>query len=258
MGAVFAGAARAPITAVVIMFELTGEYSIILPLMAAVVLATGTDGCCRDTIYTAKLRRRGVDLDRSGLPPFTAAEIAGPAPRPLPADTDLHTAATILGSSSVPMTPCVDKTGRYAGCLSKQDLVEALHDPDPPATIAELLRHHRPYDRTRRPMTLWQRWPAGAVRGFPCSTTPAMRSSAGSPTKPFFPDCIPASAHPPGTPLDHGRCAVGPGRCAQDLDAISGRRPAHRVRGRRLPRRGPVLSPQSRFAPGRSCARRAG
>ena len=41
MGAVFAGAARAPITAVIIMFELTGEYSIILPLMAAIVLATG-------------------------------------------------------------------------------------------------------------------------------------------------------------------------------------------------------------------------
>ncbi len=40
MGAVFAGAARAPITAVVILFELTGEYSIVLPLMLAIVLAT--------------------------------------------------------------------------------------------------------------------------------------------------------------------------------------------------------------------------
>jgi len=39
MGAVFAGSARAPITAVIIIFELTGEYSLILPLMAAVVLA---------------------------------------------------------------------------------------------------------------------------------------------------------------------------------------------------------------------------
>ena len=37
--AVFAGAARAPITAVIIMFELTGEYSIILPLMTAIVIA---------------------------------------------------------------------------------------------------------------------------------------------------------------------------------------------------------------------------
>ena len=40
MGAVFAGAARAPITAVLIIFELTGEYTIILPLMFAIVLAT--------------------------------------------------------------------------------------------------------------------------------------------------------------------------------------------------------------------------
>ncbi len=64
MGAVFAGAARAPITAVIIMFELTGEYSIILPLMAAIVLATGiSHRLSRDTIYTLKLRRRGVDLD---------------------------------------------------------------------------------------------------------------------------------------------------------------------------------------------------
>ena len=64
MGAVFAGAARAPITAVIIMFELTGEYTIILPLMAAIVLATGISHLLtRDTIYTLKLRRRGVDLD---------------------------------------------------------------------------------------------------------------------------------------------------------------------------------------------------
>ncbi|MDN5745413.1 MAG: chloride channel protein, partial [Nocardioidaceae bacterium] len=41
MGAVFAASSRAPITAVVILFELTGEYSIILPLMLAIVLATG-------------------------------------------------------------------------------------------------------------------------------------------------------------------------------------------------------------------------
>ena len=41
MGAVFAAAARAPITAVIIIFELTGDYRIILPLMFAIALATG-------------------------------------------------------------------------------------------------------------------------------------------------------------------------------------------------------------------------
>src|SRR5664280_2514900 len=55
MGAVFAGAARAPITAVIIMFELTGEYTIILPLMTAIVLATAVSRLLsHDTIYTLK------------------------------------------------------------------------------------------------------------------------------------------------------------------------------------------------------------
>jgi len=64
MGAVFAGAAHAPITAVLIMFELTGEYTVILPLMSAIVLATFISQriAPQDTIYTVKLRRRWVDL----------------------------------------------------------------------------------------------------------------------------------------------------------------------------------------------------
>jgi chloride channel protein, CIC family len=65
MGAVFAGAARAPITAVVILFELTGEYSIILPLMVAIVLAELISRfISQETIYTLKLRRRGINLNK--------------------------------------------------------------------------------------------------------------------------------------------------------------------------------------------------
>ena len=71
MGAALGGATRAPITAVVILFELTGEYSIILPLMAAVVMAAGTGHLLsKETIYTAKLWRRGIDLE--ALPPRVA------------------------------------------------------------------------------------------------------------------------------------------------------------------------------------------
>ncbi|TWE23436.1 CIC family chloride channel protein [Prauserella muralis] len=67
MGAAFAGAARAPITAVIVLFELTGQYTVILPLMTAIVIATlAGRALSRDTIYTAKLRRRGIDLDATG------------------------------------------------------------------------------------------------------------------------------------------------------------------------------------------------
>ncbi len=64
MGAVFAGATRAPITGVIIIFELTGDYALILPLMLAVVLATALSArLSADTIYTLKLRRRGLTVD---------------------------------------------------------------------------------------------------------------------------------------------------------------------------------------------------
>jgi len=63
MGAVVAATTHAPLTAMIIIFEMTGDYKIIPPLMAAcvisVVLATRLK---RTSIYTEKLRRRGIEL----------------------------------------------------------------------------------------------------------------------------------------------------------------------------------------------------
>jgi CIC family chloride channel protein len=53
MGAVFAAAARAPMTAVISILELTGQYQLILPLMLAVALAAGISNLLsRDTIFS--------------------------------------------------------------------------------------------------------------------------------------------------------------------------------------------------------------
>ena len=69
MGAVFAASARAPITAVLIIFELTGDYRNILPLMVAIIVATTlANQLTKDTIYTLKLRRRGIDIDAPKQP----------------------------------------------------------------------------------------------------------------------------------------------------------------------------------------------
>jgi CIC family chloride channel protein len=64
MAAVFSAASRAPITSIVILFEMTRDYSIIPPLMTAVVIATvAAQLIRRDTIYTLKLRRRGIEIE---------------------------------------------------------------------------------------------------------------------------------------------------------------------------------------------------
>ena len=61
MGAVVAAATHAPITAIVIIFELTGDYKIILPLMLSCIIASlMTVGIHKESIYTMKLKRRGI------------------------------------------------------------------------------------------------------------------------------------------------------------------------------------------------------
>ncbi len=67
MGAVVAAGTHAPITAIVMIFELTGDYKIILPLMISCIVATLlATQIQRGSIYTMKLLRRGVDV-RQGL-----------------------------------------------------------------------------------------------------------------------------------------------------------------------------------------------
>ena len=141
MGAVFAGAARAPITAVVIMFELTGEYTIILPLMSAIVLATFISQrlAPRDTIYTLKLRRRGVDLSspaqtspRADAIPLSAVML--PVPAALRVGDSLVKAARALARSRQGVLPVVDAEGAYAGTVSAHSVAEALADGEHDAT----------------------------------------------------------------------------------------------------------------------------
>jgi chloride channel protein, CIC family len=143
MGAVFAGAARAPITAVVIMFELTGEYSIILPLMAAIVLATGVSHLLTgDTIYTLKLRRRGINLTErppSALASVTAGQVMAPVGRVLPENSTLIEAIDALSRSRNGQLPVIDADGTYRGVLTARAAAEAdgQHDQTTIDTVLE-------------------------------------------------------------------------------------------------------------------------
>src|SRR5436189_5273306 len=68
MGAVFAGIIRAPITSVLIIFEMTGSYVLILPLMISNMTAYALARHVRPTpIYEALLEQDGIHLPhRSG------------------------------------------------------------------------------------------------------------------------------------------------------------------------------------------------
>ena len=135
MAAVFSGAARAPITAVLILFELTGEYSMILPLMLAVVIATGVSSVLsRDTIYTLKLRRRGIDLRQhprtAALGDMRVREAMTPAPAALTPHVSARTAYQLLLSTDDETAPVVTATGEYVGVVAATAVARALAEDD--------------------------------------------------------------------------------------------------------------------------------
>lgn len=65
MGAVFGAAARAPVTAIASAYEMTGDHNLVLALMLTVVIsAVVSRRLSYGTIYTTKLLRRGIDIER--------------------------------------------------------------------------------------------------------------------------------------------------------------------------------------------------
>jgi CIC family chloride channel protein len=133
MGAVFAAASRAPITAVIIIFELTGEYHIILPLMFSIALAAGISTLLsRDTIYTLKLRRRGIDIMRGRsanlMELLTVGEAMRPVPEPLREDQPLNEVVARFTGEARDALPVVDATGCYRGSVLAREVEQSMRD----------------------------------------------------------------------------------------------------------------------------------
>jgi chloride channel protein, CIC family len=90
MGAVFTAAARAPLTSLASVVEMTGNFAITLPVMLAVAIAsTVSRALSYGTIYTTKLLRRGNDIDRAApwraLQDLKVTDTMRAFGRPLPA-----------------------------------------------------------------------------------------------------------------------------------------------------------------------------
>ncbi len=69
MAGVLAGTTHASISSVLIIFELTGDYNVILPLMLTSVLSTATSRrLSPESLYTSVLRRRNISLPESPKP----------------------------------------------------------------------------------------------------------------------------------------------------------------------------------------------
>ena len=115
MGAVFAAAARAPLTSLASVVEMTGDFALTLPVMLAVAIATAfSRALSYGTIYTTKLLRRGTDIDRP--PPWQALDGLTVSDAMRPFAVPLDVAAGAGNRSSAPPTSGA-QPGRHAADL---------------------------------------------------------------------------------------------------------------------------------------------
>ncbi len=131
MAAVFAGAARAPITAVLIVFEMSNDYQLILPLMLAAVLATLlAEHLFPESIYTLKLKLKGISLQRGRdldlLQSMQVREAMTPNPYVVQANTPLAKLDEFFQQTHSHSFPVVDESSRLVGMVSLRDYDRAL------------------------------------------------------------------------------------------------------------------------------------
>jgi CIC family chloride channel protein len=135
MGAVVAGATHAPITAILIIFELTNDYKIILPLMISSIIATLlTTKLRRESIYTLKLIRRGIDLFQGReinlLRSLKVDSIMRPEPVTVPPQLKFPALLELVADRPDSQFYVVDHEQRLRGAVSIQDVRRVLNDRD--------------------------------------------------------------------------------------------------------------------------------
>jgi CIC family chloride channel protein len=141
MAAVFAGAARGPITAVLIVFEMSGDYKLILPLMMATVISTiVAESLMKDSIYTLELRQRGISLqygrDVDVMESVSVGEVMTTDVVGIGPNLTIGQLSEIFVETRTHGIPILDDGGEILGVVALTDLDRALIDQLPAETPA--------------------------------------------------------------------------------------------------------------------------
>jgi CIC family chloride channel protein len=139
MGAVFTSAVRAPLTSLASVVEMTGDFSLTLPVMLAVAIATTVSRALSyGTIYTTKLLRRGTDIDQAApwrvladlkvtdvMYPFTS-ELPVPPDGTAPADHAGHPSGHASRATPEAITGTVTRRHDAQAVFASESLSQTL------------------------------------------------------------------------------------------------------------------------------------
>lgn len=128
MGAFFTGVARVPVTAIVIVFELTTDFNLVLPLMLASVTALIVgERVFKGSIYEHLLEASGIHLEEQQNPQvlmgLTAAQVMQPEVETIEAHVTINALMPILSRSPHRGFPVLEN-GKLVGVLTQGDLAQ--------------------------------------------------------------------------------------------------------------------------------------
>jgi CIC family chloride channel protein len=143
MAAVFATIARAPMTSVIIMFELTGNYELVLPLMLAAALATyAGERLHPENAYTIPLKRKGITLPKNEdidlLDTVMVSTVMQPLDGALHPWTTLAEAAEFFDTSTHHGAAVLSDRDHLVGILTLADITRA-GGPSLSITVSEAM-----------------------------------------------------------------------------------------------------------------------
>ncbi|MBW4077319.1 MAG: chloride channel protein [Acidobacteria bacterium] len=136
MMACFGSISRAPLAVMLMVAEMTGTLSLIVPAMLAVGLATLIVRRNDDTIYRSQLRSRAESPAHrilTGLPLLAMVDVSdamAPARCVLSRPIDRASAQDLLHERGVGAAPFVDADGRYVGVITLEALTQASEEPN--------------------------------------------------------------------------------------------------------------------------------
>lgn len=146
--AVFSATSRATFTAIVTIFEMTLDYSIILPLMFVCVTADQVAWMItKDTMYSLKLKNKGIkfatELGINVLSITSVRSIMTTKLEVAHEDDRIEDAAAKLLPNNHPIVPVVNNEGILVGTTSHKSLKEAAasHPDRPMKAIAAMPSH---------------------------------------------------------------------------------------------------------------------
>lgn len=139
MGSFMAGAAQAPITAIIMLFEFTLQYEIVLPLMVgAVACYFTTHALGAEGLYAESLRAGPRGLFDRPMDSVTVGDLMRPQPAPLRIDTRFGEIARSFLRSPDRELWIADRDGRLAGAVFLDTVQPFLKDPHVAETVIAL------------------------------------------------------------------------------------------------------------------------